>query len=181
MKDTVVAKRYGEAFVSYARDTIGIDRAVEDCKNIKNLMRDNPEFLSLLRNPVMTYAEKSGFLDRLLENDFSDEFKHFLKLLIEKRRIDELAEIAEYLWSTYSQRAQIAAVLKSAYPVDISGIEALKGILEKRFSKKVKFYMELDAGLLGGIQVSIGNIVIDGSVKRGLKDLREKLSLARIS
>ena len=181
MRDLVAAKRYGEAFVSYARDTSGIDKAVEDCKNIKDLIRDNPEFLSLLRNPVMTFSEKSSFVDLLLGNDFSVEFKHFLKLLMEKKRIDCLPEISEYLWAAYSHRAQIAAVLKSAFPLDAGSVGSLKSILEKRFKKQVKFYVELDKNLLGGVQVSIGNRVIDGSIRRGLDDLREKLSLTRVT
>ena len=181
MKDMVAAKRYGEAFLSYASDTSGIEKAIEDCKNIKSLIRDNPDFLSLLRNPVMTYSEKSDFVDQLLGNDFSDEFKHFLKLLMEKKRIDDLPEIAEYLWATYSHRAQIAAVLKTAFPLDEVSIQSLGSILEKRFKKQIKFDIELDKNLIGGVQVSVGNRIIDGSIRRGLSDLREKLSLTRVT
>ncbi|MDD4908002.1 MAG: ATP synthase F1 subunit delta [Candidatus Omnitrophica bacterium] len=181
MKDTVAAKRYGEAFILYARDTIGVEKAVEDCRNIRNLVRENPEFIALLRNPVMTYAEKSDFIDRLLGKDFSDEFKHFLKLLTDKRRIDDLPEIAEYLWMAYSRKAQVSVALRSAFTLDIESVEALRSVLEKRFSKKVKFDIEMDKDLLGGVQVAIGNTIIDGSIRRNLSDLREKLSLTRVT
>jgi F-type H+-transporting ATPase subunit delta len=81
----------------------------------------------------------------------------------------------------YSRKAQVSVALRSAFTLDIESVEALRSVLEKRFSKKVKFDIEMDKDLLGGVQVAIGNTIIDGSIRRNLSDLREKLSLTRVT
>jgi F0F1-type ATP synthase delta subunit len=38
----------------------------------------------------------------------------------------------------------------------------------------------LDDRLMGGVQIMIGNILIDGSVRRRLQEIREKLLTVRV-
>jgi len=56
----------------------------------------------------------------------------------------------------------------------------IKKGLESKLNKKLKLVVGLDPGLLGGVQVTIGNTVIDGSVRRRLDDLKEKLETVRV-
>jgi F0F1-type ATP synthase, delta subunit (mitochondrial oligomycin sensitivity protein) len=50
--------------------------------------------------------------------------------------------------------------------VDLPLIGKVKKALEKKLNGKVKLYIDLDSSLLGGIQLIIGNKIIDGSVKK---------------
>jgi F0F1-type ATP synthase delta subunit len=53
--------------------------------------------------------------------------------------------------------------------------------LENKLHKKFKFYIDVDADLLGGVQVIMGDdTIIDGSVKKRLSDLKEKLRGVRV-
>lgn len=55
------------------------------------------------------------------------------------------------------------------------GSETLNKILEK-FSKQVEIEEKIDQSLIGGIMIKIDeNTLIDGSVKRKLKDLQKEL------
>ena len=64
--------------------------------------------------------------------------------------------------------------------MDLELIREIKNNLEDKFKKKFKLYINLDGSLLGGIQVVIGNTVLDGSVRRRLDDLKEKLKALRV-
>jgi len=174
VKDEIVVKRYADAFIGYTKENIGLERAVEDFKNLKTVIRDNPEFFSVLCGMSLGLTEKFNFIEKVLGADFSQETKNFLKLLLDKERIDKLLDIAEYIRVTFSH-AQEDVLLKISFPLDLETIKKIEDTLEKHFNKKFKFYLDLDGSLLGGIQVVIGNMIIDGSVKRRLEDLKEKL------
>jgi len=179
-KDKIVIKRYAEAFLGFASPTIGMNKIIEDFKNIKNILRVNPGFMEFLEHPGIPLAEKNDFIDLVLGDDFSSEFRQFLKLLLEKNRIDKLSDIAEYIRISYSHGEEIEVLLKTTFPLEVELIRSIENKLREKFKRKFKFYIDLDGSLLGGIQVVIGNILIDGSVRKRLDELRQKLKMVRV-
>ncbi len=176
MIDKIVAKRYADAFLDFAKSGCGLEKALFDLRNLKNtVIGDNREFLEILESPEIGLIEKNDFIDRVLNSEFSPEVKNFLKLLIEKNRINKLLDIIEYIRIVYSHGGEEEALLKTSFPLDLNLIKQIEDKLEEKFNKKLKFYIDLDGSLLGGVQVIIGNTVIDGTIRRRLDDLREKL------
>lgn len=180
MKEKVVAKRYAEAFLSYAKPAIGLEKAVEELGSLKILLRENPEFQEFFDNPKIIFDEKCRIIDATL-HDFSDESRQFLKLLIEKDRIDIIIEICDYVRVNYSRSAAFDALLKTTYPLELDLIQAIKKKLEDKFKRKLNLHLEFDANLLGGIQVRVGNSIIDSSTRRRLDELRAKLLMVKVN
>ncbi|MDD2679764.1 MAG: ATP synthase F1 subunit delta [Candidatus Omnitrophica bacterium] len=180
MKERLVVKRYAEAFMDFARETIGLKQAVLDFKNLKAIMHENKGFQEILHSLDVSYAEKRDFIDKVLNADFSNEFKQFLKLLLEKNRIGIIGDIADYVRVAYSHLGETEAILRTSFPLDLSLIRKIKDKLEKKFKRAFRFYIDLDGSLLGGVQVIIGNTVIDGTVRRRLEDLKQKLLTVRV-
>lgn len=180
LKDRIVVKRYADAYFSMAKDSNSKSKALEDFKNLKTINRENPGFMELLSSPEISFSEKSVIIDKILNEDFAAEFKNFLKFLLEKNRIDKLLDIAEYVRLTYSHENEAEVVLKSSFPLELEAIQAIKNRLENKFKKKINLYLDLDGSLLGGVQVMIGNYVIDGSVRKSLNELKEQLMAVRV-
>ncbi len=181
MIEKIIVKRYAEAFIAYVKDSIGIEKALEDLKNFKDVLRENPDLPEFLKSPEITHREKCQVIDKVLNEDFSQEIGHLLKLLLEKGRIEKIKDIIEYIRITYSHKGESEVLLKTTFPLDLAVIKNIENKLEKKFNRKFKFYIDLDASLLGGLQITIGNTVMDGSVKRRLGELQEKLETIRIS
>lgn len=181
MKNEVISKRYADAFLGFARDSIGFDKGLEELQDLRRVFRDNPEIMSFVESPQIMDNEKRAFIDGILKDNFSEEIREFLKLLLRKGRIKLLPDIAEYARVEYSHGIEVDALLKTSYPLDTEDIARIKTVLENEFKKKLHLYVELDSDLLGGIYVKIGNTIIDGSVKRRLEDLREKLTVMKVS
>ncbi len=180
MTDKVIITRYAEAFIEYARETIGVERAVNEMRSLKiNVLRQSPEFLEFLLSPEITHAEKLEFIDTVLA-DSLDEVRNFLKYLLEKGRFDKLTDIIEYIRVTYAHEGAVDALLRTAFPLDLEVIKEIEDTLERKLKQKFKFFIELDGRLLGGVQVVIGNMIYDGSVRKRLDDLREKLQQVRV-
>ena len=181
MKEKILAKRYAQAYVGYASSAMSVERIVEEIKALKAITRDNPEFAEFLLNPEITHTEKCDFMQEVLDDHFSQELGHFLALLLAKRHIGLLDEIADYIRVHYSHAEAMGVLIKTTYPLELDLIQRIEKKLEKKFNRKLNFYLDLDSSLLGGIQVVVGNTIIDGTVRRRLQELRERLNTIRIS
>ncbi|MFA5144777.1 MAG: ATP synthase F1 subunit delta [Candidatus Omnitrophota bacterium] len=180
MKDAIIVRRYSEAFLRYAEKPLQKEAVLGCFKQVKDVFRKDPEMWDFFTAPQITFTEKSDFIDGFLCKDFPEEFRNFLKLLIERQRIDKFMEIAEYIRLKYVRAQKAEAVIKTSFPIELDQIQLIKEALERKFKRGFKLYIELDGSLLGGVQVVIGNTIIDGSVRKRLDELKEKLSITRI-
>jgi len=99
---------------------------------------------------------------------------------LEKKRIDKIVEIADYVRVAYAHLGETEAILRTSFPLELDVIRQIKERLEKKLARKIRFYINLDGSLLGGVQVVIGNTILDGSVRKRLNDLKEKLLTLRV-
>ena len=181
MSDRAVARRYAEGFLAFAKETIGTKKGLEEIISFGEILDKNPELSKFLENPEITYTEKSGFVDAAFKSFLSSETRDFLKLIIEKRRSEEAVDIADEAKMLYRREMGIEkAVIKSAKPLPQDIIRMIKDKLESKLDKKLEFEIALDPGLLGGVQATVGNIVMDGSIKRKLSELKEYLMESRV-
>lgn len=176
----VLAKRYADAFMQYAQGSIGRQKAIEDCKNIKLILNENPQLLKFFKAPEVSAVDKSQLIDKLPADYFTQEFKNFVKFLLKKGRIDKLVDIIEYVRINYSFGERKQVLLRTSYPVELDLFPKILEKLKKKFGKEIKLYMDLDGSLLGGAKVMMGNTVIDASIRRRLDDLRENLKEIRM-
>lgn len=166
--------------MDFSKDAIGLERAVKEFKALKLLLEGNPGLQEILNSQNVSLAEKTGFMDKVLGPDFSREFKQFLKLLIEKQRIDKIMDIADYVSVYYAHPGETEAILRTGFPLEADLIQEIRDRLEKKFSRKFRFSVDVDKSMLGGVQVTIGNTIIDATVRRRLSDLKEQLLAVRV-
>lgn len=67
------------------------------------------------------------------------------------------------------------AVVTSALPLSKSQAETLKEKLAAITGKKILLKQKVDAALIGGFTVQVGDRLIDGSVARSLQTLKAKM------
>jgi F-type H+-transporting ATPase subunit delta len=98
--------------------------------------------------------------------DLSAEAQNFLRLLVANNRLDTLPQISEQFDVLKNEREGVVdAHIVSALPLDAAQIAGLVADLEKRFKRKVNPVASVDASLIGGVRVAVGDEVIDGSVR----------------
>ncbi len=181
MKQYAVVNRYAEAFISYARKEIGLKQAISDIHTVNALIRDNAEFKEFLESSDITAYEKSGLIERALKDAVSPIVVNFLKLLLDKKRIEFFPDIAEYLSFTYSHEGAQPVLLRTGSVLDIDLIKRLEAELTQKYGKKLKFYIEVDNSLIAGVQVFIGNTILDGSARKRLLELKDKLKSVEVN
>jgi len=64
----------------------------------------------------------------------------------------------------------------SAFPIDDAALTGVKAALEKRFGRKLDVTVQVQPDLIGGIRVSVGDEVLDTSVKARLEQMKVALA-----
>ncbi len=181
MKDNLIAKRYAEAYIEFAQARIGLPRCVEDMKDLRSVLRQNEDLISFLRAPEIAKQDKAGLIDRVFGEMLADETRTFIKYLLEKGRIDLLIGVMDHVRIVYSHGDVVDVVLRTTFPLELDIVERIKESVAVFAKKKVNLYLQLDPDLLGGVQIMIGNTLIDGSVRNRLIQLKKQLLQSRMS
>jgi F-type H+-transporting ATPase subunit delta len=180
MKLDLIAVRYAEAFLEYAKPALGRERIISEAKALKRTILNNPEFMKVVSSNFITIKEKYDFVDDICRDYFSEELIEFIKLLIEKNRTVFLTDILDSLLSYYSQAREKEVLIKSAFVLDEAAIAAIKEKITRKFGEELHFTTQVDSGLLGGVRIEVGSTVIDGSINGEVAELKEEIKSIRI-
>jgi len=181
MRDQIILQRYAQAFIDFAEPKLGLERCVSEMKALKWLLREEPDLEYFLRASQIPRAEKSRILGIIFEGHYSQETITFINYLISRNRVTKLAAIANYVRLKFSHSDRVDVTLRTTFPLELELITRIKSKLEEKLSSKTNLYLELDPDLLGGVQVVIGNRIIDGSVRNRLLELKKKMLQSQVT
>jgi F-type H+-transporting ATPase subunit delta len=144
-------------------------------------LAEEPALRQLLWNPGVEAEDKVGVLERVLAEAWSQLVRAFLWVVVSLGRSEYLPQIIEAFGETVdADRGRLRVVVRSAHPLSDAVLERLRAMLERREGKTVELEADLDSQLLGGVQVQLDHRVIDGTVRRQLIDLRERLASIKV-
>ncbi|MFV9646689.1 MAG: ATP synthase F1 subunit delta, partial [Desulfobacterales bacterium] len=92
----------------------------------------------------------------------------------DKGRIGFISDINDFYQKLADELKGVArASLVSATEISSKTIEKIRMTLSKKTGKDIVLEVEQDPGLIGGIVTRIGDLVLDGSIKTQLLNMRE--------
>jgi F-type H+-transporting ATPase subunit delta len=101
---------------------------------------------------------------------------NFLGLILEKRRLVHLEEIALAYEELADERlGRGKATVTSAAPLPEPMLEELKVRLRRATGKEIYLEARVDPAILGGLVAQVGSTVYDGSLRTRLRRMREQL------
>jgi F-type H+-transporting ATPase subunit delta len=181
MSHDPIAARYAQAAFEAAMAQDAVEATLESLDIIAALMREHADLRQLIRNPDVDPQDKAGVLDRLTQGTWSDLVRAFVRMVVSMGRAELLPDIEEAFRARVdAQRGRLAVVVRSARPVPEAALNRLRQRLEQRERKTIDLRAEVAPELLGGVQVVLGHRVIDGSVRRQLAELKQRLAAVRV-
>jgi F-type H+-transporting ATPase subunit delta len=170
-----IARPYAEAAFSLAREQNALPRWAKMLGVLSDVASD-PTVRAALDNPKLDNAAKESLLLSLCGDALSAEGKSFVRVLLESDRIGVLPDIRG-LFDTLKDGADgvARAQIVSAFPLDGGELASLKAALEKRFGKRIEATVSVDPQLIGGARVTVGDTVIDASVRGELQAMSNQL------
>lgn len=126
----------------------------------------HPDVRACIGNPNVSAAQLTGALVSVMGERVSTEAKNFVHLVVVNRRLAAVGEIrALYEEMVNERQGVVEALIATAYPLDDGQLRELVASLERRFKRKVEPQVTVDKALIGGVTVTVGDEVIDGSVR----------------
>ena len=165
----VVARTYARALFEAAKDAGRVDVVRDELVMFVGAVDEVPELRALIRNPA---------LDAVLEG--SDELlRNFVRLVTEKGRAAQLAEIAREYEALVAADEQILSVeLRTAYELSDDEASSIVKQIEQASGRRVEAARTVDRDMIGGLVLKAGSLEVDSSVRGRLDRLRRDLAHA---
>jgi F-type H+-transporting ATPase subunit delta len=176
-----VAQRYAKALLQAALSAGKADEVFDDVRGLIAFESQDPSMRNFLFSPQVATEAKHALIDKVLKGRASDLVVEFLHLLIDKKRIMVVADIAEAYVLLYEEEKGIIEVTAiTAVPLEERLREKLLRTLESQTGKTVRLRHEIDPRILGGMIVRTEDKLIDGSVRFQLEQLGRRLRETKV-
>lgn len=174
------ARRYAEAAFEIAERDTSMEAWLAALSVAEERLAD-PEAARLLSNPAVPTDARVEVLGRLLGDEVGGPPRNLLVLLVRRGRFELLPGIIREFRRLYRRREGIVqARVTSAATLGDQEQDALRERLTAMTGSRVEMQLDVDPALLGGLQVRLGDRLIDGSVRGRLERLRATFTTTAI-
>lgn len=171
---TTVARPYAEAAFRSAVEA-GDVAGYADKLQLMGAAAANREAASVLGNPKVSAREKAELLFSVAGGNVPDTLKNLATTLIDNQRATLLPFISEHFERLQrDHEGVVKAVITSAFALSDADKASLVDGLAKKYGKKVDAEVRVDASLIGGARIQVGDDVIHASVR----DTLDKMAIA---
>ncbi len=169
--------RYAKALFALGKEDQNIQSLRSEVARLAELLAEHSDFREVLLMPLHPADERKAVLLQVAElAELSHLLKNFTTYLIDRRRLIDFPEIAEEFSRLADQdEGLLTAKVRSASPLDEEREQRLQRALSERTGQRVRLDIELDPTLIGGAIAQVGDLVIDGSLRTQLGQLRATL------
>lgn len=176
MNNPRLAGRYAKSLVDLATAQQQLDAIFADMKWLHGICKSNPDFVSVLRSPVINPGIKAKVINAIVEGKINATTNAFIQLLVRKGREHSLPEITHAFIDQYNSIKGIRQLkLTTATPISD---EMKKAIVSKVTGAEGMNQIEIETAvkeeLIGGFVLEMEGKLVDASILRDLNDIRKQ-------
>jgi len=171
-----VATMYAQSYLTAASQS-GVAAPEEELNSlVDDVLRGFPEFEQLLMSDSVGRDDKLAIVERVIAPTSSDFFVNFLKVLIRHGRFDMLPLVQNIATKLQEEAAGKKRIrVRSARALSDSSRSKIVAHLKSTFGFEPVLQETVDASLLGGVILQVGDTVYDSSLRSRLKQLKGRL------
>ena len=156
---------------------LALEPWLQNLGEVQKVVKSDAALRADLDAAGLSTREKLERLSQAMPAVVTGEIRKFLGTLLEAGQIDQLDTILIELDRLAQRRPeQRLAQVTSAVPLTETEQVAMRTKLFERFGSDLEIQFEVDASLIGGVYLRVGDQVIDGSVAGKLAALRDHLT-----
>ncbi len=176
-----IARVYANSIFDIAKEKNILPQVEEELEAVSDVIAEDETFRNYLNTPGITKDIKKEFIDKVFAGKISEYIVNLLKLLIDNSRqeiINEIYEAFVELNDIANNRQRITVITQSNLNATL--LDKIKLEIGKKLDKEIIVTEQVDESILGGIIIKIGDLVIDGSLAKGLKNIRRNLLNSKV-
>jgi F-type H+-transporting ATPase subunit delta len=178
MNNPRLAGRYAKSLLDLAIEQNSLDAVFIDIKYLHSISKSNPDFVSLLKSPVIASDKKEKIISAVIGSNVSTLTASFLQLITRKNRESNLPEIVKAFIEQYNELKEIHLVkITTATPISdelketiVSKVKSDTGV------KNIELETVVNEELIGGFKLEMRGNLVDTSILRDLKDVKKQFA-----
>ena len=175
---TELAREYGEGLYILARDEDIRLQIGEELKTITEILKQQPDYIRLLASRAINLEERIRVVDDTFAGKAHPYLVNFMKLLIQRGKIDAFYDCAEWFSNRCNEDFGIVeARVTTAAELSEEQLRALKEKLDNMTGKDTRLNVRIAPAVLGGVRVEMNGRKFDTTIQNRLERL--KLSLTK--
>ena len=173
---TAAAARYGASLFELAAEERIDERILQELDCAAACIAAQPQYLRLLCSPGVPCAERRALLNEAFGGQMHPYTVNFLKLLCDAGLLRQLPACAREYRARYNAAHGILAVrAAAAAPLSEDARRRLTETLAATTGKQIDLTVTVEPELLGGIRLDMDGTRLDGTLRRRLDAIRERL------
>jgi len=178
MSQSPLARRYAKALIELCAEAKNHAVIGKQLESFAETLSSSPELQAVLKSNKATLADKKEILSKIFQKHlFAPTTRNFLFVLLEQSRLDHIGDmVAAFNEMLDELSGRVRATVTSAVPLEKAEIGRIQAALQRLTRKQVTLDARVDPSLIGGVVTTVGNVVLDGSIRTQLATLRDQLN-----
>lgn len=177
MKQSHLAKKIARAFVERIISRPSPEAVLAELKEFASAMESGKTVRDFFRSPLFPLSEKSKVLDGVIaKSNVSGDVGHVARMVLDHGVIHLLGAVVDYAGVILNERlGKTRATVVSAVELPADDVKRINEALNRITGRQAILRSVTDPSILGGVKVTVGSVVYDGSLRGQLENLREEL------
>jgi len=177
MSEITVAIRYAKALIDLATEQKALEEVNNDMDFFIHTIKANPQLNAVLANPIIYHDKKIKILEGIFGGKVNKITIEFFKLMVNKSRAEILYPAALEFVNQYDLKKNIVkASVVSATELSDANKKTIIAEIERSTKGTVKLSTRIDASLIGGFVLTVGDEQIDTSISSSLAKLKREFA-----
>jgi F-type H+-transporting ATPase subunit delta len=174
-----LARGYAQALFQVAKAEGALEQVEDELFRFARTLENEARLREALTDPSLPAEHRARMVEELLGPKASPHTTNIVAFLVQQGRARELPKIIDSLVQLAAEeRNKAVAEVRCATPLDAEQREKLKDAIARATGKQVELKVLVDASVIGGLLVRVGDQVFDGTVRRKLQMAREHIGRA---
>ncbi len=167
---------YAHGLLEIAQSEGRLDDVEDELFRFARIVEGNDELRMALASPGLSAERRAAIVDELLEGRAHTLTRAIASFVVGAGRGHDLpAIILRFTELAAETRQHELAEVRSATPLDDAQLARLADVLSRATGKRVEVKVVVDPAVMGGLVATIGDTVIDGTVRHRLEKLKEQM------
>jgi len=177
MSGNRAAIRYAKAILQQANEANIASIVFDDMQCVSATIEASDELQDVLKSPVINATHKKSALLEIFSKQ-SETTKSLIKILVENQRTNILGEVSKKYIEVYNEtQGVIVAQVTTAVPLSSELEEkVLAKVKELTGSTKVSLENKIDASIIGGFILRIGDLQYNASIANKFASIKREFS-----
>jgi len=173
----IVASRYAKSLLDLAVEKGQLEAVYADMLQVKEVCENSREFVTFLNSPIINSDKKIATMKAVFDGKFNAITSGFLTIVASKRRESVIPEMAARFIEQYrTHKRIITAVITSAKGLDAVTRQKALDLVKSQLNGEVELVEKVDANIIGGFILKIGDKQLDKSIARQLFNMKKELT-----